>query len=256
MLKVITVMSAVGGAGATTIAAHLAAALTMRHRAVLAIDCCPENRLRLHFGMLLRDGAGWATALLAGTNWHESAYRSSNGIDFLPFGEIRHDSELDELIKLLRIQPNWFRTEMAQVRFPSEAILICDCPRSPAVFREQLLPASDLVLMVTTSDSVSYSIASRIAVGAEHGAGPQTLVLLNGFDPTRQLDRDIALLLRTRHRKTFVPAKIHRDESLREALACKQTVFDFAPSSQASHDFSSLASAVLSRLGEQVDLAS
>lgn len=249
-------MSAVGGAGATTIAAHLSAALTMRQHAVLAVDCCPENRLRLHFGMSLRDDTGWATSLLAGTSWHESAYRSSNGIDFLPFGEMRHDAQLDELIKLLRIQPNWFRSEMAQVRFPPESVIICDCPRLPAVFREQLLPASDLVLMVTSSDSVSYSIASRIADGAENNSCPQTLMVLNGFDPTRQLDRDIALLLRTRHRKSFVRVKIHRDESLREALACKQTVFDFAPSSQATHDFSSLASAVLGHLGASVEHAS
>lgn len=253
MLKVITIMSAVGGAGATTVAANLSAALTMQHRPALAMDCCPENRLRLHFGMALRDGAGWATALLDGASWHESAYRSSAGIDFVPFGEMRHDAQLDDVIEMMRIQPQWFRTEMAQVRFPSESILICDCPRMPAAFREQLIPMSDLVLVVTSSDSVSYSIASRVAHATENGAGPRTLVVLNGFDPLRQLDRDIALLLRTRDRALFVPAKIHRDEALREALACKQTVFTYAPSSQATHDFASLAGAVLARLGETVE---
>lgn len=253
MLKIITVMSAVGGAGATTVVAHLSAALAGRDRFVLAVDCCPENRLRLHFGMPLRDRSGWATALLEGKNWHEFAYRSTSNIDFLPFGEILADAQLDDVIKLMKQQPNWFQSEMAQVRFPVEAIVICDCPRLPAVFREQLLPISDIVLLVTSSDTVSYSIATRIATAARGANGPETLVVLNGFDAARQLDRDIALLLRTQHRQNFVSIKIHRDESLREALACKQTVFDFAPCSQAAHDFSALATATLSRLGETLE---
>lgn len=242
-------MGAVGGAGATTVAAHLSAALSLQQRETLSFDWCCENRLRLHFGMAVGEDAGWAVSLLQGGDWHAAAFRSSAGIDFIPFGQLNNDDQLDQLVSRLREQPDWFGDQLSLLRVPSETIAVCDCPRMPAVLRNQVLSVADLVLTIAAPDIVSYATATRMAHGAAEAGAMQTMVVLNGFDSSRQIDRDISVLLRTHHKSFFSPVVIHRDESLREAVACKQTVFDFAPSSQAAYDFSALATWTLARLG-------
>lgn len=247
-------IGAVGGAGATTVAAHLSTALALQQRHALAFDWCAENRLRLHFGMPVADGGGWASSLLAGSGWHAAAYRSNSGsnggVDFIPFGHLLNDRQLDRLADWLREHPHWFGEQLALLRAPEDTIVVCDCPRMPAALRDQVLAAAGLVLTVCAPDTVSYVTATHIAQGAAEAGAPHTAIVLNGFDASRQLDRDVALLLRAQHKARFAPVVIHRDESLREAVACKQTVFDFAPSSQAAYDFSALATWTLARLGQ------
>lgn len=211
--------------------------------------------MRLHLGMPLSDRAGWAVNLLEGRDWHAVAYRSGNGLGFVPFGQLHDESELDRLQDWLGRQPDWFRRQLSFLRMPDETIVVCDCPRMPAVLRTQVLSVADLVLMVTTPDSVSYAAATRVAAGVEQAAGTHMAMVLNGFDSSRQLDRDISLLMRTQHKQGLSPVVIHRDESLREAVACKQTVFEFAPSSQAAYDFTALATWTLARLGRAVEHA-
>lgn len=248
-MKVVAVISAVGGAGATTVAAHLSTALSLQQRETLSFDWCWENRLRLHFGMAVSEDTGWAISLLQESDWHAAAFRSSNGLDFIPFGHLNNDDQLDQLVNRLRAQPDWFRNQLSLLRVPAETIVVCDCPRMPAVLRDQVLSVADLVLTITAPDIVSYATATHIARGAAEAGAMQTVTVLNGFDASRQLDRDISVLLRAYHKAFFSPVVVHRDESLREAVACKQTVFDFAPSSQAAYDFSALATWALARLG-------
>lgn len=44
-----------GGVGKTTVAAHVAALLAQRGHKVIAIDLDPQNALRLHLGVSLRE---------------------------------------------------------------------------------------------------------------------------------------------------------------------------------------------------------
>jgi cellulose synthase operon protein YhjQ len=260
-VEIVAVLGAVGGAGATTIAAHLSAALSLQKRNTLVFDWCADNLLRLHFGMSLNDRMGWATCLLDKADWYTAAYRSSNNVDFVPFGQLHNDGELDRLTSWLKDQPSWFRNQLNKLNLPPDTIVVCDCPRMPAALRDQVLSVADAVLLVTSPDSVSYTKTTHMVARieaiahAQPNAAPETLLLLNGFDSSRRLDRDISVLLRTQHKNRLSPVLIHRDESLREALACKQTVFEFAPSSQAAHDFATLATWTLARLGHQQELA-
>jgi CO dehydrogenase nickel-insertion accessory protein CooC1 len=68
-MKVITVVSAKGGVGKTTLAANLASVLAARGRRVIALDLDPQNALRLHFGIPLDSIDGLARATLAGDPW-------------------------------------------------------------------------------------------------------------------------------------------------------------------------------------------
>lgn len=254
-LKIVAVIGAVGGAGATAASAHLASALFRQYRDALAFDLSTENRLRLYFGMALRDPTGWAAELLHNNDWYDAAYVGSNGPGFVPFGQLESDAELDRLCLWLRDNPLWLRNQLNSLNVAPDTIVVCDCPRMPAALREQTLDAADLVLLITPPDSIAYGVATEMARRAAHEGNLKTFLVLNGFDPARRLDRDISVLLRTQHKERFSPVVVHRDESLREALACKQTVFDFAPSSQSAYDFSALATWTLAKLGQVLETA-
>jgi chromosome partitioning protein len=254
-VRLVAIMGATGGAGATTAVAHLASALAAQQRTALAIDFCPGNALRLHFGMAWAEEGGWARQLLDGQAWQAAAWRDSQGRLFLPFGALEEDAALPGLAQWLGERPGWFRERLGELQLAPDAVVVCDCLASPSPWRAQVLAAADLVLILCAPDTLSYAHATRLVDRARHHVAgsrplPELAIVLNGFDPARRLDRDIALLLRTQYKPAFSPALVHRDESLREALACKQTVFDFAPRSQAAHDYAALATWTLARLGQ------
>lgn len=225
-------------------------ALSIQQRKTLAFDFAIDNRLRLFFGMELDNRAGWAVNLTANLPWNAAAFRSEAGQNFVPFGRLEDETELDDLLAALRTRPAWFAQQLDLLRVPDDTIVLVNCPCRPGVLRDQVLNMADAVLLVSAPDSMSYVETHRIASLADEKQIAHVLTVLNGFDAARQLDRDIALLLRTRHRDVFSPVVIHRDEFLREAVACKQTIFEFAPSSQAASDYSALATWVLARLGQ------
>lgn len=248
-MKIVAVLSAVNGAGSTTVAAHLATALHLQKRQTLAFDFCTDNLLRLHFGMPWSDHSGLAADLMQRRDWHKAAYRSAAGVDFVPFGKLDNEETLDRFIDWLKERPTWFANQLSTVQATHDAVVICDCPRMPATLREQVLAAADLVLLICRPETVSFASSTRIAAEVGMAHGPSTRIVLNGFDPSRRLDRDISVLLRTQHKSSLSPVVVRYDESLREALSCKQTVFDFAPSSQAAYDYTALATWTLARLG-------
>lgn len=250
-MSVIALIGAAGGAGATTVTAQLATAIVQQDKPVLCFDFCPTNVLRLHFGAAFDDADGFAAALVAGQPWQNCAYASADGVRFLPFGTLDDDAALEHLCSWLHARPTWFRDSVAEIDQPDGAIVLCDCPRLPAALRNQVLAAADIVLVCCAPDPLSLAVATRLAGQLQHDAGRFARVLLNGFDAGRTLDRDMQLILSRLHGTLAAPLAIHRDESLREALACMQTIFDHAPGSQAAQEFSALATWVIMRSSPQ-----
>lgn len=248
MVNVVAVTGTAGGVGVTTVAAQFAAWLAAHNRRAIAFDFSPGNALRLHFGMAWGDGTGIVPQVLAGKPWHEAAYLSASGISFVPFGQTKGGDGIAGFCARLAGQQAWFSSRLKELDEPAEAFVICDCPHSEGALRSQALAAADLVLIVLAPDALSYAAAGDAAQGAFSGGARNVAFVINGFDPTRTLDRDVAVLARTNLQKSLAPVVVHRDESLREALASKQSVFDYAPASQASHDFAALAMWMIARL--------
>lgn len=251
-MSLVVAIGAAGGVGATTVAAHLAAALARKGRLGAAVDLCPDNALRLHFGMEWSDPAGFALQVLAGRQWAEGAYLSSGGVPFLPFGGTADDGEVAHFAAWLEGQPGGLAGCLDLIPQRPDQAVVADAPRMPWRLGRQALAGAQLALVVAAPDAPSYASLPGLLEAAAAAGAAETWVLLNGFDPTRSLDRDMALLLSHDFGLRSAPVAIHRDESVREALACKETVFDYAPASRAAYDFESLAVWVLARLGRQL----
>lgn len=249
MANLACVIGTSGGAGASTVAAHLAAARAARKKDALALDFCPNNVLRLHFAMPWEDETGFAPALLNGSAWHEAAYCSAGGTSFIPFGQLQDDAELALLTKILAEQPDWLAQRLNEIELTPDALVVCDCPHAFPALHQQALQLADQVLIVMTPDPLSYAHATQMAMAATDG--PEISILLNGFNPARELDRDILALLRANFGGQLAPVIIHQDESLREAFACKRTVLEFAPSSQAAYEFQALATWLAAHLAHK-----
>lgn len=239
-MRVIAVIGAGGGVGVTTVVAQLAAGLVAQRRHAIALDFSSDNVLRLHFGMAWDDDTGLAPAIITGQPWHEAAFRSAGGVDFIPFGKLGDGHEMADLERNLAVRPRWLASCLGEVEMAAETYVICDCPRVESGLRSQALAVAALTLIVVTPDALSYASACAAAESAWAQGAREIAFVLNGFDPSRALDQDVAMLMRTDFPVDLVPVVLHRDESLREALACKQSVFDYAPSSRAAYDFSTL----------------
>lgn len=253
-MKRVALLGAVGGAGVTTLTAHLAAALAGAARPALAFDANPDNLLRLHFAMRWDDPAGFARALARGEPWQQEAYRSPDGADLVPFGELQADAELARLAALLSGQPDWLAVQLATLDLPQHTVALFDCARLPSPFTEQVLAVADLVLLVATPDAAAYAATQRLLqrlARRPRAPQPPLYLVLNQFDAAQRLHRDLAALLRTAQQAMLAPVLVHRDASVPESLACKQTTFALAPHSQAAHDLQALATWMLARLGRK-----
>ncbi len=242
-MNVISITGASGGAGATMLAAHLAVSIGQQGHRTLAFDFSPFNTLRLHFGMDWNVTDGLAPQLLAGKPWNEAAWRSPDGIDFMPYGTLEHDSarqQFDALFDPPRAA-RWFSDCLATLDIPDDAWIINDVPFPFTPLRAQIVAASTIRVAVLAPDAMSSSNAGRIADCLRPDTNASLRFVLNGYDASRDLDHDVRYLLRAQLGNALAPVVVHRDESLREALASKQTVFDYAPSSQAASDLTRLA---------------
>ncbi|HEX5362788.1 MAG TPA: cellulose biosynthesis protein BcsQ [Gallionella sp.] len=239
-MKVVSVTGINGGVGATTVVAGLASMLSARKWQVIVLDLSPHNTLRLHFGMPWDEGNGLVPQILSGKPWHEAAYLCENGVSFLPFGKCG-EQDIATFNRQLRQEPDWLSSHLSELEDSDETIILIDCPRTEGPLRSQAHALSDQILVVMEAGPLSY--AALAAPGTIFAAtdAPKATYLLNSFNPTLTLDRDIAQLLRVEQGERLCPATIHRDEFVREALASKLSLDAYAPYSQAADDFTTLS---------------
>lgn len=247
-MKIVSVSGLSGGMGATTLTAELASTLVSHGREVIALDFSPRNTLRLRYGMAWRDGRGLIPQLLNGQPWNEAAYRCENGVIYLPFGQCQEE-EIEVCLEPLRQEAGWLTTRLAQISESEESLILIDCSYADHELISQAKSASDLCIIVMDTDPLSYaSLAASRLLKSVPSETPKTFYVLNRFDPQLEFDRDIANVLKVELANHWCPVKIHRDESIREALACKLSVDAYAPHSQATGDFSALATWLLGQL--------
>jgi cellulose synthase operon protein YhjQ len=255
-IKIVAVVSAKGGVGKSTISANFAVALQREGQAVLAIDLDPQNALHHYLGVEPEQGnvllaAGIAQPDVAGQSWQDICLPSPTGVHLLAYGAVDEkrrrtfEGQLDQ-------DPDWLARQLAELELADGALVILDTPPGPSVYLQQVLSVANLVLVVSLSDAASYNTLPMIDSLIKTYAGERSEFLgvgylINQVDRSRQLNKDITQIMRNALGNKVL-GLIHRDQSISEALAYNQSVLDYDPRGQGTHDILACAHAVIARL--------
>lgn len=239
-MVVISVVSAKGGVGKTTLAACLAMGLASG-REVLAVDLDPQNALRLHLGVHASEIDGACRATLEERSWQTAVYRGGKGMpSVLPYGGI-NETDRDQLEAYLSSHPNWLNAGLRSLGLGPQSVVVVDTPPGPSLYQQQALRAAHFTLVVIHADAASYAtiaametILERYCEGRDGFAG--AVYLLNSVSASSALSRDVVRVVRADLGDRVIPVVVHQDESVREAMAFDQPVLTYAPHSEASRD--------------------
>jgi cellulose synthase operon protein YhjQ len=237
---ILSVVSAKGGVGKTTLAASLASGLS-DGRNVVSVDLDPQNALRLHLGVAVSETDGIGRATLEQRNWQSCMFRSArSGPYILPYGAL-NESDRDAFEVHLSSHPQWLMNGLNGLGLGASDLVVIDTPPGPSLYQQQALRAAHFVLVVIHADAASYAtlpsmegLLERYCEGREgfHGAA----YLLNAVPAGSALSRDVVRVVRAGLGERMVPVIVHQDESVREALACDQLVAQYAVHSEATSD--------------------
>ncbi len=207
-------MSAAGGVGTTTILATLARIYTLRGEDVLLVEGRPNSILPLYFG----------------------SPHVLNGACTLRFGNQNHEG----LVHMLSARTPGTNQE-EQLRGALESLLPLV---SRVLFDASSAMPSDLVpeaecLVTLIPDMRCFMRATRFL--AEHSHGPRFHFLLNQFDESLALHRELRGSLAAVLGPALLPFVIRNSTDIPLYLSDGATVVDCAPHGEVAGDFARLA---------------
>ena len=240
-MNVVAVVSAVGGAGRTTLCGALAVLLARRRRQVVALELDGRNILGTYLGLDALPGRGLAHALLDPRSaWYAHTFRSADGVLFVPYGTLAGD-QISACEAKLAALPYWLQGVLGEIDVDRDGVVLLDTERYPSQQAEQAIRCAHLVLCVTPPDpAAAVSLAAVLA----HIRRPGTAfyIVVNRVNPAHPMHGDVLALLRARvGEAALLPQRMHLDEAVPDAFARGAWVFDDAPQSQMSHDLHGLA---------------
>ncbi len=241
-MKTILITGHGGAAGAKTVTAGLVSALRVQGKSVVALDLCPGNLLRFHFGMNPEDERGLAHQILTQQPLEGANFRNRQGIDFIPFGSVTTE-DYAHVLAWVNQYPEWLNQWISRLELGDEGVLVCHAPLSShALWRHIIQDAQQLEIFGL--DALTPTRMEQVLRCLPWLRTERSRWILNGFDATRRLDRDGELVVRQRYANRLLPLTMHRDEHHREALAQHTTIHAYAPSCQGAHDMTALALAL------------
>lgn len=245
-MKLVVLSGIRGGVGATTLTAELAHQLQAQHQSTVLFDFSNQNALRLHFGLNWNNRHGLAPQILAGKPWHEAAFQCENGVVFLPFGHCDF-ADLPRFYERIERTPDWLKTQLAEIEFSDNSVVLIDCPSS-SNFYQSALALADLIIAVVDTDPLSYAALAEAQIDQTAKHAEKTVFVINKYDPSREIDHDVYQLIQQDLGHFLCPVMIHRDESVREAFVCQLNVAKYEPASQAAVDLATLATWLIATL--------
>lgn len=244
-MPVIASISPKGGAGKTTLTANLASILSTESpegERYLAIDTDPQNALRFHHRMPANHVDGIATATLNRSKIAQTIYSGPHGVDCLPYG-LANESQRQAFESVLSERVNWFAQTLKKLKRSS---VIIDTPPGPSVYMRQALSVADVVLVVLLADAASFATFDAIERYFDDycppdRARPVVHYVVNQFDSSKMLNRDVFTLMQQRLPAQSLLWRIHYDSAVEEALACSLPLHKYQPQSVATGDLMGVA---------------
>jgi cellulose synthase operon protein YhjQ len=250
-MSLIAFASPKGGVGKTTVAAHVAALLARRGHKVIAIDLDPQNALRLHLGVSLREERCFLSRLGTNPAWREALIETEYGVRLLAHGPVDPLRAL-ELALLLTNEPQHLAEPVREMLAIPGVIVVLDTPPGPNAALAALMPQLDLMVMVLLADAGSAALIPQIASNRVLGRGTlgaraadRAVLVLNQVDDAEPLSDAVFDMARNALGQRMIGA-ICRDQTLAEALADKRLLLDGEPG--AGEDLELLTDAIVKRL--------
>ncbi len=227
-IPAVAVFSLAGGVGKTSMAAALGRALAGRGERVLLVDTAPFGVLPFFFG---------ATDQRPGTLRSFTAAGTDARMDVLTLDMDRFGQEGNV--------PEPLTQEILRHAGSAHRILIDLGTASGGAVR-RILRMTPTVLVPLAPDMCSVASLGAIESffrrnAAATGQAVSPYFVLNQFDETQRLHRDVLELLRGRLGERLLPFVVRRAAAVSEALAEGMTVIDYAPDSPAAADYLRLA---------------
>jgi cellulose synthase operon protein YhjQ len=240
-MEIIAFVSGKGGVGKTTLAANVAVALAQRKKKVLLIDLDPQNAQRLHLSMDPDEIAGLVREGIAPSSVFDSPF----AVSFIPFGRVQ-ESELEEFEAQLKRNPHWVADGIRGLGTDVFDFVVLDTPPGPSVYLQQALTAANRALVVLLADAASFATIEKIsALVNEHTAGRENFhgmfMLINQMPINSKLGHQVRSALYANYADQLVPASIHRDARVAQALAFERPVLQYEPGCKASLDIQYVA---------------
>lgn len=236
MTQVLAFISAKGGVGKSTVAANIATALVQRKKSVLLIDLDPQNSQRFHLGMDPEEIAGLAREGIEPGSIFDSPY----GVSFIPFGRVS-ESELQEFESQLKRNPHWVAESIRSLGENMFDYVILDTPPGPSVFLQQALLAAHRALVILLADAASFATIEKIQDLVTQYTAQRTEFkgahfLINQMPINSKLGHQVRNAMSAHYGEHLVPASIHRDARVAQALAYERPVLQYEPGCKASLD--------------------
>jgi cellulose synthase operon protein YhjQ len=226
---VVVVFSLAGGVGKTCLVATLGRVLSALGEHVLLAETAACGLLPFYFGSReLRPGV----------------VRT-----FFPPGAFGEDC--DEPVQMLNLQgdaspgdgnqPDALLADLLRDGHGASRIVV-DVATANRKWMSRLLSLRPTLLVPILPDMSSVACLGALeALDASSASGEKALYLLNQFDASLPLHRDVRAILQQQLGDRLLPFVLHRGSLVSEALAEGMTVIDYAPGSEIAADYRDLA---------------
>ncbi len=241
-----------GGAGKTTTAINLAAALTVRSRRVLLIDLDPQGNGTTGSGIDKQNMDCSVYELLLGLKTFKDVVRKTEaGYDLLPSNRELSGAEIE--LVALRERDVRLRKSLAAVTDQYDYVLI-DCPPSLSMLTMNALCAADGVIIPMQCEYFALEgltdlVGSIKRVHKDKNPGLRIISILRVmFDPRITLQQQVSMQLKKHFGSKVFETIIPRNVRLAEAPSYGKPGVIFDKSSKGARAYQAFADEMLMRL--------
>ncbi|MDH5572890.1 MAG: ParA family protein [Gammaproteobacteria bacterium] len=242
-MRVIAVINQKGGVAKTTTTANLGHALAMNGERVTLLDLDPQGHLGIYMGVHDRKSPGIEQVLLDDMSLNEVILNVRDNIMLVPAGA-RLD-RIEQLTTERMIITKRLKTAIEILQNKTDYLLI-DCPPSSGLLVILALYSCHEVLIPVNGDYLSLQGVSHFLGNLKNienilARHINFQLVLTRFHPRRRLARSIIEKLLEYFPGKILATPIRSAAALAEAPSFGKTIFEYAPRSSASDDYSALA---------------
>ena len=242
-MRVIAVINQKGGVAKTTTTANLGHALAMSGKKVTLLDLDPQGHLGAYLGVNDRSLPGMEQVLLNNTPLHEVTLKVRDNLELIPAG-----ARLDRMEQLTEGRLDVSKRLKAAINAlqGDTDYLLIDCPPSSGLLVIVALYSCHEVLIPVNGDylslhGVSHFLGTLKNVEKALGHGIKFQLAMTRFYPRRRLSRSVVGKLLEYFPGKVLATPVREAAALAEAPSYGKSIFEYAPKSYGSADYSALA---------------